>query len=142
MHLCLHYSRETLKCTALCTSFDPSGSIRIPESGQTWARQQIQNRITMKIVNNSFANEEILLDFHEYEQCKFRDCRFVVLGYGPFSLNQCEVVNCAFTFAGPAHNTIQTMSAIYHNNGDQGKQLIESTFENIRKAPAAPAPAN
>ncbi len=95
----------------------------------------------MKIVKNSFANEEVLLDFHEYEQCKFRDCRFVVLGYGPFSLNQCEVVNCAFTFAGPANNTIQTMSAIYHNNGDQGKQLIEATFDNIRKTAPNAAPA-
>jgi hypothetical protein len=93
----------------------------------------------MKIVKNSFANEEVLLDFHEYEQCKFRDCRFVVLGYGPFSLNQCEVVNCSFNFAGPADNTIRMMANMYHNNGDQGRQLIEGIMENIRKAnPAAP----
>ena len=92
----------------------------------------------MKIVKNSFANEEVLLDFHEYEQCKFRDCRFVVLGHGPFTLNQCEVVNCAFNFAGPALNTIQIMNAMYHNNGEQGRQLIEGIFENIRKTnPAA-----
>ncbi len=95
----------------------------------------------MKIVKNTFANEEVLLDFHEYDTCVFRDCRFVVLGYGPFVLNQCEVINCTFNFAGPAANTIQTMSAIYNNNGDQGKQLIEATFDNIRKGIAATAPA-
>ena len=93
----------------------------------------------MKIVKTTFANEEVLLDFHEYDTCVFRDCRFVVLGYGPFVLNQCEVINCTFNFAGPAANTIQTMSAIYNNNGEQGKQLIEATFDNIRKGIAAPA---
>lgn len=86
----------------------------------------------MKISNNVFANEEVVLDFHEYETCKFENCRFVVLGYGAFALNQCEVVNCEFTFAGPAASTIQTMSTIYNNVGDQGKALIEATFESIR----------
>ena len=88
----------------------------------------------MKISKNTFTNEEVVLDFHEYEACNFTNCRFVVLGYGPFSLNQCEVTNCEFTFAGPAASTIQTMSTIYHNIGEQGKQLIEGTFEQIRNA--------
>lgn len=92
----------------------------------------------MKIVKNSFANEEVLLDFHEYEQCKFHDCRFVVLGHGPFSLNQCEIVNCSFNFAGPAQNTIQIMNSLYQSGGEQGKRLIEGIFDNVRKTtPAA-----
>lgn len=88
----------------------------------------------MKITKNKFANEEVVLDFHEYEGCEFTSCRFVVLGYGPFALNQCEVTSCEFTFAGPAASTIQTMSTIYHNLGEQGKQLIEGTFDQIRNA--------
>ncbi len=86
----------------------------------------------MKITKNNFTNEEVVLDFHEYEGCTFTNCRFVVLGYGAFALNQCEVVNCEFTFAGPAASTIQTMSTIYNNIGEQGKALIEGTFETIR----------
>jgi hypothetical protein len=88
----------------------------------------------MKITKNTFTNEEVVLDFHEYEACEFNNCRFVVLGYGPFALNQCEVTNCEFTFAGPAASTIQTMTTIYHNIGEQGKALIEGTFESIRNA--------
>lgn len=88
----------------------------------------------MKISKNKFSNEEVVLDFHEYESCEFTNCRFVVLGYGPFALNQCEVTNCEFTFAGPAASTIQTMTTIYHNIGEQGKALIEGTFESIRNA--------
>lgn len=86
----------------------------------------------MKISNNQFNNEEVVLDFHEYEGCTFTNCRFIVLGYGAFAMNQCEVTNCEFSFAGPAASTIQTMSTIYNNIGDQGKALIEGTFENIR----------
>jgi hypothetical protein len=88
----------------------------------------------MKISNNKFANEEVVLDFHQYDACEFTNCRFVVLGYGAFSLNQCEVTNCEFTFAGPAASTIQTMATIYHSLGDQGKNLIEGTFDQIRNA--------
>lgn len=86
----------------------------------------------MKIAKYTFANEEVVLDFHEYDSCEFRDCRFVVLGHGPFVLNKCEVINCSFHFAGPAASTVQTMAAIY-KTGDQGKNLIEATFEQIRQ---------
>lgn len=88
----------------------------------------------MKISQANFSQEEVILDFHEYEGCKFTNCRFVVLGYGPFSFNNCEVTTCEFSFAGPAASTIQTMQMIYHNLGDQGKALIEGTFTNIRNA--------
>ncbi len=103
-----------------------------PKLGEN--RTQPDTQKPMKITQNNFSNEEVILDFHEYEGCTFTKCRFVVLGYGPFSLNACEVVNCEFTFAGPAASTIQTMTTIYHNIGDQGKQLIEGTFESIRNA--------
>jgi hypothetical protein len=88
----------------------------------------------MKITNHQFAEEEVILDFHEYQSCEFKNCKFVVLGYGPFVLDQCEVVNCEFHFAGPAASTIQTMATIYHHIGEQGKNLIEATFESIRNA--------
>ncbi len=89
----------------------------------------------MKISKNKFANEEVILDFHEYEGCEFNSCRFVILGYGPFALNQCEITNCEFSFAGPAASTLQTLATLYHIN-DQGKNLIEGTFEQIRNAGA------
>ena len=89
---------------------------------------------SMKISKHQFTNEEVVLDFHEYEGCEFTNCRFVVLGYGAFALNQCEVKNCEFTFAGPAASVVQTMATIYHSLGDQGRNLIEGTFEQIRNA--------
>ena len=88
----------------------------------------------MKISNNKFNNEEVVLDFHEYDTCEFTNCRFVVLGYGTFALNKCEVKNCEFTFAGPAASVVQTMATIYHSLGEQGQQLIEGTFTTIRTA--------
>ncbi|MCP5532649.1 MAG: hypothetical protein H7A49_09515 [Akkermansiaceae bacterium] len=89
----------------------------------------------MKISNTTFANEEVILDFHQYEGCTFNQCRFVVLGYGAFAFNQCQVNACEFTFAGPAASTIKTMASIYAV-GDQGKALIEGTFDQIRSGSA------
>jgi hypothetical protein len=100
----------------------------IPPSAKAFTQQ------SMKISKNKFTNEEVVLDFHEYEGCEFTNCRFVVLGYGAFALNQCEVTNCEFTFAGPAASVVQTMATIYHSLGDQGRNLIEGTFEQIRNA--------
>ncbi len=51
---------------------------------------------------------------------------------------QCEVKECEFTFAGPAASVVQTMANIY-KIGDQGKQLIEGTFEQIRSGAKAKA---
>ena len=93
----------------------------------------------MKISNNKFTSEEVVLDFHEYETCEFTNCRFVVLGYGAFALNKCEVTNCEFTFAGPAASVIQTMATIYNSLGEQGQKLIEGTFTQIRNAGGNPA---
>lgn len=90
----------------------------------------------MKISKNTFENEEVILDFHEYDTCKFNNCRFVVLGYGAFVLTDCEITDCSFSLAGPAFSTIQTLSTIYHNMGEQGKALIEGTFESIRNTGA------
>jgi hypothetical protein len=86
----------------------------------------------MKITKTTFTQQDVILDFHEYESCIFTNCRFVLLGYSPFALNECEVTNCEFTFAGPAASTIQTMSNLYNSFGDQGKTLIEGIFDKIR----------
>jgi hypothetical protein len=86
----------------------------------------------MKISNVTFQNEEVILDFHEYHTCNFISCRFVILGYGPFALNGCEITTCEFSFAGPALNTVQTLGTIYNSFGEQGKALVEGAFNGIR----------
>ena len=109
------------------------------DQGVVWHNQPATfflKNYPMKISNNQFNNEEVALDLHGYDTCKFTNCRFAVLGYGAFALNQCEVTNCQFTFAGPAASVFQTMGTIYHSLGDQGKNLIEGTFEQIRNTPA------
>ncbi|MBC8128586.1 MAG: hypothetical protein H8M99_15715 [Gloeobacteraceae cyanobacterium ES-bin-144] len=93
----------------------------------------------MKISNNKFANEEVVLDFHQYESCEFTNCRFVILGHGAFTFNDCHVSNCEFSFAGPAASTINTLGMIYRSLGDQGKTLVEATFNQIRNMDTTPS---
>jgi len=129
--------------TVVTLAFFPSlcGVFQAPSTAKaSRSARHPSKKILMKISNTKFSNEEVVLDFHEYNACEFTNCRFVVLGYGAFALNQCEVTNCEFTFAGPAASVIQTMATIYHSLGDQGKNLIEGTFEQIRNA-SGKAPA-
>jgi len=43
--------------------------------------------------------------------------------------------NCRWSFEGPAGNTLEFMRAIYHHLGTAGRQIVETTFENIRRLP-------
>jgi hypothetical protein len=54
-------------------------------------------------------------------------------GYGSIGLSGCTLTDVKWLFAGAAEKTIRFMSAMYQGNDDDGKQLIEMTFENIRK---------
>jgi hypothetical protein len=50
------------------------------------------------------------------------------------------IVDCTFkdvkwTFDGSAALTLKFMNGLYHGMGDEGKQLVEKTFENIRRSP-------
>ncbi|MFE0412640.1 hypothetical protein ACFW0S_28470 [Citrobacter freundii] len=85
------------------------------------------------IKNNYFENTTIILDGLHYEACTFESCVIQYSGLGEFGLVGCTFNACTWSFAGPAANTLAFMSNIYKNMGDFGKELVESTFENLKK---------
>jgi transcriptional/translational regulatory protein YebC/TACO1 len=46
-------------------------------------------------------------------------------------------VSTTFEFGEAAGNTLSFMSAMYHGMGKGGVELIEATFDNIRREPAS-----
>jgi hypothetical protein len=86
----------------------------------------------MRIQEHTFENQEVVLDFHEFDHCVFTKCKMKVFGYGPFTLANSEITDCRWEFAGPAASTIQVMTMLYHGGA---KDLIEATIANIRKGP-------
>ncbi len=80
----------------------------------------------------SFSNETIHLDNNQFDHCEFDNCEIVYSGTGKFSLSNNSFNGCRWTFEGPAANAIEFMSAMYAMGGG-AKDLIEKTFENIRR---------
>jgi hypothetical protein len=87
-----------------------------------------------KFSNQTFSGSWIVIDGHEYVNCRFEKCKIVYCGASSVVLNGCLFDDCEWTFDGPAARTVQFMTALYAMGGG-AQQLIEQTFDNIRGKP-------
>ncbi|MCE9874053.1 hypothetical protein LZ667_22105 [Hafnia alvei] len=85
------------------------------------------------IKNNSFKDTLVTLDGIHYEGCSFENCTIQYSGLGEFGLVGCSFNRCKWAFSGPAANTLNFMRHVYKDMGQFGKELVESTFENLKK---------
>lgn len=83
----------------------------------------------MRIHEHTFENQEVVLDFHEFDHCIFRNCKIKIFGFGSYKLMNNEISGCKFEFCGPAASTIKTMNMLYHGGA---KDMIESIISQIR----------
>lgn len=90
------------------------------------------------VENQTFQNERVILDGRKFVHCTFTGCTLVYTGTDSLGLDGCTMNSCRWSFEGPAGNTLEFMRAIYHHLGDAGRQIVETTFENIRRLPEAP----
>jgi hypothetical protein len=81
-----------------------------------------------------YENSTEVLDGNVYKACEFTKCRLVYRGGLPPSVSQCRFSDCEWFFEDAADRTVAFMKAIYHGMGEGGRQVIDATFENIRKA--------
>jgi hypothetical protein len=63
----------------------------------------------MRSVKSEFRDEEIILDFHEYQECIFVDCVFVYHGFTDSALPDCQLKNCRLELRGPAALTLRVL---------------------------------
>jgi len=87
----------------------------------------------MKFEGKTFKNETIDIDFNQFSKCQFENCTLVYHGYGVIGMDGCSFNNVNWSFADAAASTLQFMHGLYHGAGEGGKNLIELTFNNIRK---------
>ena len=88
-----------------------------------------------KFLDSQFSNATQDLDGNEFDRCTFHDSTLVYSGGDPPTIMNCQFSNtCRWEFRGAAERTVGFMRAIYHGAGEGGRQLIEQTFENIRKS--------
>jgi hypothetical protein len=86
----------------------------------------------MRYDKQTFTNVIVELDDHEFIGCHFEDCELVYTGAQPPTFYGCSFVRVMWTFAGAAENTLRFLATMYDMAGDEGRQLIEDTFDNIR----------
>ena len=80
----------------------------------------------------NFTNRTIHLDGNAYVDCIFRGCRIVYGGTNPVVLGNNVYDDCTWGFTGPAWSTIEFMTKL-HQMGGVAQQLVEATFESIRR---------
>ncbi|EAA0780058.1 hypothetical protein CV237_002104 [Salmonella enterica subsp. enterica serovar Javiana] len=86
-----------------------------------------------KNISNMYRNTTVDLDGQYFEKCIFQNCTIRFSGNDLFSLVGCKFESCKWSLDGPAANTIQFLRLMYKDMGDFGKQMVEATFENIKK---------
>lgn len=83
--------------------------------------------------NLTYNDMRVQLDNQEFNNCRFENCELEYSGMGPVQLSQCHFENPKFVFSGPAQNTLQFLRNLYHGLGQEGKDIVEGTFRNVRK---------
>jgi hypothetical protein len=82
-----------------------------------------------------FEARVVRLDHASFHGCTFLRCTLVYAGLGSYTLEDCQLVDCRWSFEGPAANLLQLLRTMYASDG--GKQIVENVFANIRAGAAA-----
>jgi hypothetical protein len=95
----------------------------------------------MEFRDQDFNGQDITLDNNTFTGCTFRNCRVVFRATGPIALSANSFKeNVKWVFDGPAATTIVFLTELYKSGGEGGRQLVENTFENIRRGRKGPEP--
>jgi hypothetical protein len=67
----------------------------------------------MRISEMDFNDQDVDLDFHEFDHCKFTNCRLIIHGHGPVNLSVCHFDGCSVVAADAAMQTLVLLSMMY-----------------------------
>jgi len=87
----------------------------------------------MEIKGKVFKNETIILDGKTFVGCTFHSCELVYQGSLVVGLVECSFHDVKWSFADAAARTINFLAELYHGAGEGGRQLVEQTFDKIRR---------
>jgi hypothetical protein len=81
-----------------------------------------------------FDGKDITLGANTFTGCTFRNCRVVFDGTPGLKLRANKFKeNIQWVFDNHAANTILFLTMLYHSEGKGGREIVENTFENIRR---------
>jgi hypothetical protein len=86
----------------------------------------------MRYDNKTFFQETVEIDGNEYHGCTFSRSRLVYRGGPPVKMVECLIQDARWDLEGAAANTMRFLSDVYRFMGDEGVQMVESYFTNVR----------
>lgn len=84
----------------------------------------------MKYENQTFENQTMIIDNHQFYNCVFNDCTLIYGGGQPPAIQGCHLNRCQIQFGGAAEQTVRFLTAMYHGGF---KDYVEGSLDNIRK---------
>jgi hypothetical protein len=93
---------------------------------------------TTKIAGYTFEDDEVVLDFMEYESCKFIKCRIVYYGHGPFKVARNEFAGCTWHLVGPAAAGLTLLRHLAGNTNMGGKDLVSKILGDLGRLSEIP----
>jgi hypothetical protein len=93
------------------------------------------------IENQTFRNQEVVIDGNEYQRCNFENCTLIYQGGEPPTFTRCTFRGGSISLDGSALNTMRYMSGLYQGGLTRP---VGRTLESIRKGnlPLANRPAD
>jgi hypothetical protein len=80
--------------------------------------------------NATYEDRVVRLDHATFHKCRFVRCTFVYAGLGSYALEECQLVDCRWSFEGPAANLLQLFRTLYASEG--GRAIVDSVFDALR----------
>ena len=78
--------------------------------------------------------DKVFLDGNYYEKCTFTNCILVYQATGEVGFDSCKLINCNWSFEGPAAKTINFLRGMYHGFGPANQKVVENLFDQIRSS--------
>lgn len=86
----------------------------------------------MRHVGAVFEDQDVQLDGNQFVDCVFRRSRLVFSAIRAVELSGNVIEECDWVLEGPAGTTLTFMSGLYNGAGEDGRTLIETTFDRVR----------
>lgn len=86
----------------------------------------------MKYIDQTFEQQDVLLDGNEFIRCTFNGCRLIFRGDGGLVIDRPTLNASQWTFQGAAGATLKCLAAL-HAGGLEGQTMVEKVIDFIRK---------
>ena len=97
--------------------------------------------IVEAVQGRTFTGDVIELGYVRFEDCTFRECRFVYRGDPAVDFVRCIFQQCDWIFDGPAEHTLVFLSKVYRGFGVDGQHLLGAIVQSIKDGTVGQADA-